>query len=276
MRDPVYKLIERTPVGRPAIRLHTRVKAWRWARRGGEVAEYQGLAIPPAKLRLEVAAEADPVGFLSRGERCVRALRDALERKGIHEQELSDVLDFGCGCGRMARHLGSAPFSLYGCDPSRAGVQWCNANLPWIQARPSDPNPPLPFASDSFDLVYAWSVFTHLVEGEQQDWMLELHRVLRPGGHLIMTLNGEAYARRALSPRDVERFEGGELVVIHPAVSGLNRCGAFHPPSWVKDNLLGGFGLREVVINGIDGAPGADLYVLRAMPSGGGHHPRTA
>ncbi len=46
----------------------------------------------------------------------------------------------------------------------------------------------------SFDLIWAVSVFTHLAE-TWSAWLLELHRVLKPGGILLATFMGEGMDR---------------------------------------------------------------------------------
>ena len=46
----------------------------------------------------------------------------------------------------------------------------------------------LPHADASFDLVYAYSVFTHLPEHVQDHWLAEIARTLKPGGILIATV----------------------------------------------------------------------------------------
>ncbi|MCB0829234.1 MAG: class I SAM-dependent methyltransferase, partial [Solirubrobacterales bacterium] len=50
--------------------------------------------------------------------------------------------------------------------------------------------PPLGLEHESFDLIYAVSVFTHLAD-ESLPWLIELHRLLKPGGRLIATYMGE-------------------------------------------------------------------------------------
>ena len=58
--------------------------------------------------------------------------------------------------------------------------------------------------TSSFDLIWALSVFTHLVDPMR--WLAELHRVLAPGGQLIASYmgrhNGEAFTRE---PWDEDR-----------------------------------------------------------------------
>jgi SAM-dependent methyltransferase len=48
-------------------------------------------------------------------------------------------------------------------------------------------SPPLDLATESFDVVYATSIFTHYTWDEESEWLNELWRVLRPGGLLLAT-----------------------------------------------------------------------------------------
>ena len=60
-------------------------------------------------------------------------------------------------------------------------------HLPFARFTQDARRPPLPFAAASFDAAYALAVFTHLGEDLAHAWMDELARVLRPGGHLLVT-----------------------------------------------------------------------------------------
>jgi SAM-dependent methyltransferase len=118
------------------------------------------------------------------------------------------VLDFGCGAGRTLRHFlgeAAAGTEVWGADIDAPSIDWLAGNLcPPLHAVRCGPAPPLPFADGSFDLVWALSVFTHLVE--PMAWLAELHRVLAPGGCLIASYmgryNGEAFTHQ---PWDEDR-----------------------------------------------------------------------
>jgi SAM-dependent methyltransferase len=147
------------------------------------------------------------------------------------------VLDFGCGCGRTARHWYGQDLDLHGCDYNPQLVVWCQENLPFMQAIVNDRKPPSPYPADSFDLVYAMSVLTHLTEQSQQLWLEEWRRILKPGGLLLFTTHGDTHSQR-LGKREKPRYDAGELVVRHPRIEGLNMCVALHPPSYVRERLL--------------------------------------
>jgi SAM-dependent methyltransferase len=103
------------------------------------------------------------------------------------------VLDFGCGAGRTLRHFlhEANQAELWGAELDGASVEWLREALcPPLNVVRSSSDPPLRFEDDSFDLIWALSVFTHLTDNSIP-WLLELHRLLKPDGLLIATYMGE-------------------------------------------------------------------------------------
>lgn len=100
------------------------------------------------------------------------------------------VLDFGCGSGRVLRHFTDEARScdFWACDIDERSISWIDEHLP---CRPyaCGERPPLHHESESLDLIYAVSVFSHLAAG-WADWACELHRVLRDGGLLVVSILG--------------------------------------------------------------------------------------
>jgi SAM-dependent methyltransferase len=66
------------------------------------------------------------------------------------------------------------------------------AHSPPLHALQCGYTPPLEFEDASFDLAWAISVFTHLTDNSIP-WLLELHRLLKPGGTLIATYMGRRH-----------------------------------------------------------------------------------
>jgi SAM-dependent methyltransferase len=126
---------------------------------------------------------------------------------GIEPDQFRAVLDFGCGCGRIARQLiqqTPRPERYLGLDLHSGMVEWCQRNLAprasgfefkhhdvfygAFNPGPNKPlHAPLPVADDSFSLVIALSVFTHLTQVQAEAYLAELSRVLAPGGTLFTT-----------------------------------------------------------------------------------------
>lgn len=222
-----------------------------------------GLPLPPPALRQWVTGTDGPQWFAESGRRGARALADLLERRRIALGELDSVLDFGCGCGRVLRHLRTyEAVRLHGSDCNRAAIAWCDEALPFAEFGTNRLEPPTRYRAGSFDLVYALSVFTHLSEPLQAPWMAELHRILRPGTYLVITTHGASYGGD-LAPAERVRFERGELVVVAAEQAGRNDCGAYHPEPYVRGVLAKGFDVLEFVPEGALGNPHQDLYLLQ-------------
>lgn len=108
-------------------------------------------------------------------------------------EKLQDVsiLDWGCGCGRLTRHLleeGSE--NVLGIDIDPVNIEWCKHNLSESKFLLVSPEAPTGIPSDSYDLIIAHSVMTHLAEEDQFIWLAEMQRLLKPGGLAVFTVLG--------------------------------------------------------------------------------------
>ncbi len=126
-----------------------------------------------------------------------------LARFGQHSTRLlhsARVLDFGCGWGRLTRFLGRdvAPGNLYGCDPSEPILELCREHgVPARFGRTDFLPERLPF-DGPFDLVFSFSVFTHISEAAHDSCLRALHAAMAPGGVLVVTVRPPEYL--SLSP----------------------------------------------------------------------------
>jgi SAM-dependent methyltransferase len=102
------------------------------------------------------------------------------------------VLDFGSGAGRTLRHFAREAdvAEFWGCDIDGPSIAWLNQDLsPPFHGWKSTVDPPLGLEHGTFDLIYAVSVFTHLTFNSTL-WLLELRRMLKPDGLLVVTYMG--------------------------------------------------------------------------------------
>jgi len=130
--------------------------------------------------------------YLRGGFGDIRTLRKVLAEDGF-DQMGERIMEFGCSGGRMMRHLDaeSAVNEVWGVDLHSAAIHWAQAHLsPPFHFMTNTTAPHLPFEDNSFGLIFAGSVWTHI--GELDDaWLLEMRRILRPGGRLYLTISDE-------------------------------------------------------------------------------------
>ena len=223
--------------------------------------EREGIPVPPPELRYLVAHNTDLEQFIDGGRLTAEMIAERVRAAGSELGGEAAILDFGCGCGRLTRHWPALrDAAVHGVDYNPELVAWCQANLPAVTTRRSQVAPPLDYPDASFDLVYAISVFTHLPLDLQAAWAEELRRVLKPGGHLLVTLMGASYEPK-LAPAELTAFRRGEAVVRLGKLAGTNGCAAFHPRAYAEQSLLGG--LEVVYFSPEVDAIGQDLYLAR-------------
>jgi SAM-dependent methyltransferase len=100
------------------------------------------------------------------------------------------VLDFGCGAGELVVHLLELGYDAHGCDivpaPDAAGAP-DPRRFKLIESSPYR----LPFEDASFDVVVSASVLEHARNPEE--YLVEIRRVLKPGGVAMHLLPGKWY-----------------------------------------------------------------------------------
>ncbi|MEM7168257.1 MAG: class I SAM-dependent methyltransferase [Planctomycetota bacterium] len=166
---------------------------------GGGTAD--SLPLPSPRLRHRVHGSVEADSFVTVGARMKGRLCEALEPTGRTLSSFEHILDFGCGSGRLLRHLQeeAQQAKITGCDIDGVAVRWCQQNLPYVDAVHTQPMPPLPFDDGTFDLVISISIFTHLDEEYQNAWLAELARVTKPGAILLLTVQCQRLG--ALNPQ---------------------------------------------------------------------------
>jgi SAM-dependent methyltransferase len=158
----------------------------------------------------------DHFSYWASGLKDANMLIDACHTHGV---SLKNYLDFGCASGRVIRHFAAQhpDVGVIGCDINRHHVEWCNRFLaPNCVTFQNHSIPSLPLEDNSLDLVSAFSVFTH-IEALETAWLMELRRVLRPGGIAWITVHSEL----TLEDMD-ETWPLWSPVMTHPLSSRLD------------------------------------------------------
>jgi SAM-dependent methyltransferase len=118
------------------------------------------------------------------------------------------ILDFGCSSGRVLRHFydetTNKNWKLFGVDIQAKPIQWMREFMPSeFCVYTGSTMPILPFPDNHFDVIYGFSIFTH-IKFQWDMWLLELKRVLKPGGLLIQTIHTENAWRFYYDHRDAD------------------------------------------------------------------------
>ena len=183
------------------------------------------------------------------------------------EYSLNDfrsVLDFGCGCGRIIRHWKNfRNTKVVGLDYNPVFLDFCRRAFPFAKFGINEFDKPLNCQDETFDFIYAISVFTHLPEKLQFFWINELRRVLKPGGYIYMTTHGKSRINAPhLTDIDRENFMNGNVIIYNDTMKGTNYCGTYHPESYVRSILAKDFTVMDFIPDGARDA-GQDAYLLQ-------------
>ncbi len=160
-----------------------------------------------------------PVDDPERQRKLRAACRVQFDRIFSHEKNLAEpidrqlglagknVLDFGSGTGALAVAIALKGATVTATDPTSISLEACNWRARYfgldadrVKTVAVGIEPGLPFPDGSFDMVTCNSVF-EFIPSRRDEYIRELVRVLRPGGHLVLsTENGlfpvDYYTRR--------------------------------------------------------------------------------
>lgn len=195
---------------------------------GGDNVHYQNAILPAYHLRLGGDAFQDNAYFLASAQAEAQRLQTAF---GLTKD--TRILDVGCGVGRlpigMLTTLG--PASYYrGIDVSRRSIEWCRRHLTrnhqgfqFIHVDVTNPryNPhgqstaaafSLPLEDGDFEIIYLYSVFSHMVAEDMSAYLREFGRILCSTGALFLTAFVEDdVPNMSINPLNYQRSWEGEL-----------------------------------------------------------------
>ena len=231
-------------------------------------------AVPPAALRERVGGALVDETLLRMGLLHVECYEAALATAGIELAKAGSVLDWGAGAGRMTTHLvARAPRAqITAVDTDAEAIAWVGDALP-VTAAAIELMPPTALPDDAYDVVVGHSVFTHLGVESQDRWLAELARIARPGGHVVVSVNGPvALAWHLEHPREdvpasvaadchrdgiaIWRGDGWEATFYDDYHT------TFHEHAYVREHWSQWFDVLSIQERGA--LPNQDIVVLRA------------
>ena len=188
------------------------------------------------------------------------------------------VVDFGAGWGRFARFFKESVSrdNLYLADVDPGALVWCKRcrvkGIPVLL----DKSGTLPLSDGSADVIYSYSVFSHLSGKAAVHWLNDIHRVLKPGGAFVFTTQSLRFLQTVYAfskkwwpndfersmakymgprPKDaIERYTRGEHT--YSDVNGIGGGGVLSgdfygwaaiPPAWIQTEFGSKFDIEQYV-----------------------------
>jgi SAM-dependent methyltransferase len=216
----------------------------------------------------DLAEKADPDGYFAGGYLGTLMHLHTAEKFGFDLRTVRAILDFGCGAAKNIRLLRGIPdLRLAGTDVNAAQIEWARRHVPGVEFHVNALEPPLRFAQDdTFDLVTAASVFTHIPLQLQRPWLEEIRRIMRPGGYFLCTVAGAYHIGVQLSPELKQRLRREGHVTLTPEDPGVSYA-TKAAGSWdvfqTRNEVLRSFGSVFEVLHYSASESGQDNLVLQ-------------
>lgn len=160
----------------------------------GLPAQFQGeiLGMPDVGTQISTTGKKDEQNIIEALDFCQKVLTYNIAPEA---RELN-ILDFGCGWGRISRVFltATSAVNITGVDVRLDALELGRKLTPKIRFELINPRPTIvSYADDRFDLIVAYSVFSHLSEDVALSWIEEFARLLSPGGVLCVTTRPRAH-----------------------------------------------------------------------------------
>lgn len=226
------------------------------------LAQHPGIIIPPDYALYETY-QLNYQQFIEDGK---LAATEIIEwTKPYIHSERPVILDWGCGVGRIIRHIHALQPQavLHACDINEEMINWDKEHYANIRFSHT-PGSSTSFVANFFDLVYGLSVFTHIDHTEQLAWLAELHRVLKPGGVLFITTQGSQYLHKLLST-EKKRLNQNGIYTQHYQQHGHRMMSTYHHAASFRKTLEQYFIVQEYYEGKTNPAKagGQDVWILQ-------------
>jgi SAM-dependent methyltransferase len=177
-------------------------------------------------------------------------------------------LDWGAGAGRLIRHFlpEAATNRIIAADIHAPSIEWIRDKLAPIEGVVVDVEPAIDLEDNSVDLVTGFSVMTHITD-YWAGWLLEIRRILKPGGLALFSFCGSAMVP-VLLDKPVQMDDIGMLVIKYGNPWSFGGPTVLHSPWWIRTHwgrALDIVRVNQTELQGIE--HGHDLVLLH-RPSG--------
>lgn len=250
IRVRIQSLLRSTRLLSLADRARYYVKVWILRKRNKKfISENPDFALPPSYLAFDAYSSSHWEFYKVSGEQTVPFLKKITDRYFPGDHKLSSILEWGCGPARITRQM---PFAfkdadIYASDYNSRTIEWCRRHIQGVKFIKNELSPPMSFPDEKFDFIYAISVFTHLSETNCLSWARELHRLLKPGGILLITTDSNSVYQKEFLPGEKKMYNTKGIVVKGQYEEGKKMYLTRHSPVYIREKLLQSFEILEHV-----------------------------
>lgn len=169
----------------------------------------EAFPFPPISNIKRVIGDTSVERFAMGGAMIFKNAEHLLRQLGHTWGDFPQILDWGCGAGRLTRYLVSDTSSaVTGIDIDADNIAWCQATYTRARFEVVPLRPPTSLEGGRFNLVFGLSVLTHLQESDQFAWLAELHRLTIPGALLLLSVQGPTqYAYNGFPPKTYREIQ---------------------------------------------------------------------
>ena len=233
-----------------------------------EIAFRKNNKLPDDILQHLVVQNTNPQKFLELGKSGVDLIKQILEKHQIPLEGMHNVLDFGVGCGRVIRWWDdyADKIQFWGTDINPDLVKWCQDNLDFGKYYVNPLHPPTEFKNGQFDLIYLFSVFTHLTIDTQRQWLNEFARILGPKKYVLVSVHGDLLAN--MLPEDaLKEYKKNGHYVMTQDLEGLNICASYQDRQFSEKLFSSKFKVLDYFPGALTACGIQDLFLLQKKGS---------
>jgi len=179
----------------------------------------------------------------------------------------TNILDWGCGVSRIAMHIGKftkGNAAVYACDINNEMISFNVKSYQGITYSLISYKPPTNHEDGYFDLIYGLSIFTHIEDKMQENWLSEIHRILRENGIFLFTTHGRFFSSKLL-PQEKQLLDQQGVFSKTYQQKGHRMMSTYNEPRFFKNLLEKYFEVLEFHAGEVDQSKvgGQDLWIVR-------------